>query len=226
MKAALIAFAKTPRAGSVKTRLTPLLHPDDAAMLYTAFVQDALAQYRDLDGVDVRLYVAPPDPFPESLLPEGITLHPQSGADLGERMLLAFLETFKAGYERIVIVGTDHPTLPATFIEMAFDTLWERYNVVLGPSEDGGFYLLGMNEFYPALFEGMAYSHPDVFNQTVIRAGFTPADLNLLPMWYDVDDEASLRKLIEEIPHSDEKIAYTRAAIANLLHQYPSLQCA
>ncbi len=213
---ALIVFAKVPEPGKVKTRLSPLLTPEEAAGLYEAFLRDALAQYAGLD-VACYLYLGPPVvPLPEGMVPKGVQVRVQKGPDLGQRMLQAFLETFASGHQRIVIIGTDHPTLPTAFIEQAFETLAEPRSICIGPSEDGGYYLLGMNAFYPRVFEDMTYSHPHVFEQTLRRVQDVPATLTILPAWYDVDTPAALRRLLNDIPDSPEGPARTREMLATL----------
>jgi len=223
LQTALLVFAKQPIPGAVKTRLTTLLTPEEAAGLYTAFLKDALAQYATL-GTDIRLYLAPPGDIPPEWLPERARVFHQNGNDLGERMLFAFLETFKAGYERIVIIGTDHPTLPTMFLEMAFDALKERYGMVIGPTDDGGYYLLGMNEWYPEVFENMTYSHPEVFQQTLDRMEETNATITILPEWYDVDLPKDLSRLIADLAESPPMIAQnTRQFVKILTKRYPQL---
>lgn len=213
MPPALIVFAKLPVAGQVKTRLASVLSPEGAARLYEAFLQDALAQYRSL-GVAVRLYLAPPvAAVPPGLVPDGVAVCWQQGEGLGARMQRAFLETFAAGYERIVIIGTDHPTLPSAFIRLAFDALDAPRAVSIGPSDDGGYYLLGMNEFYPQVFAGMTYSHPDVFAQTLDRVADTAATLTVLPVWYDVDTPASLARLVEDLQAPSVEAPATRRVV-------------
>lgn len=200
-RSALIVFAKVPVPGRVKTRLTPPLTAVQAAALYDSFLRDALHLYRSPavfgQEVAVRLYLGGDTPPPDGLVPEGISVHPQRGGSLGARMRRAFIETFASGYERIVIIGTDHPTLPTEFVAAAFDALSDPLTAVLGPSEDGGYYLLGLNELYPALFD-MDYSHSQVFADTLDRAADLGANTVVLPSWYDVDDEASLRRLVAE----------------------------
>jgi rSAM/selenodomain-associated transferase 1 len=204
---ALIVFAKAPVPGGVKTRLTGLLTDAEAARLYEAFLRDGLEAYRRL-AADVRLYLAPApgdhgsspgQALAEGLAPEGVTVHAQRGGDLGERMLNGFVETFLAGYGRAVVLGTDHPTLPLAFVERAFAELAAPFSTVLGPSEDGGYYLLGMNELYPHLFQGMTYSHDGVFADTLQRARTLAASVSILPMWYDVDTPDALRRLARDL---------------------------
>ncbi|QXD15330.1 TIGR04282 family arsenosugar biosynthesis glycosyltransferase [Rhodocaloribacter litoris] len=215
-KEALIVFAKVPEPGQVKTRLTAVLTPAEAAGLYAAFLRDALAQYAALE-VDLRLYLDPPGgAVPDEWLPPGTPVLPQRGRGLGARMQRAFLETFVAGYERIAIIGTDHPTLPSAFIEAAFAALAEPRTVVIGPSEDGGYYLLGMNVFYPEPFEEMTYSHPGVFAQTLERIARTPATPVILPGWYDVDTPEALLRLAGELEVATPALRHTRHMLRRL----------
>lgn len=219
---ALMVFAKVPQPGRVKTRLTDVFSPEDAASLYAAFLKDALAEYDSVDA-DVRLYLGPTEArLSEELVPEGIRQFEQKGDGLGQRMQRAFLETFAAGYQQVVIVGTDHPTLPTEHLSLAFEALEEPKQIVLGPSEDGGYYLLGMNAFYGALFANMTYSHADVFQQTVERVGKTDAMLTVLPMWHDVDFPDDVRRLRNDLMSSPVALPQTRATMARLLEQYPT----
>ncbi len=221
--AALVVFAKVPVPGAVKTRLTSLLTPAEAADLYAAFLRDSLDAYRALPAA-VRLYLdAPAEAVPPDLVGEGVSLHRQQGDGLGARMLKAFVETFVAGFERIVIIGTDHPTLPLAFIGRAFEELTEPLSVVLGPSDDGGYYLLGMNDLHPDLFEGMTYSHGAVFEQTLRRANALAAHVSILPPWYDVDTPDTLRRLVADLDTTEEGAERTREVLTRLRGKYPTL---
>jgi rSAM/selenodomain-associated transferase 1 len=216
MDAVLLVFAKIPRPGHVKTRLTPVLTPDEAAELYRAFLRDALDVYADLP-VEVRLYLAPP--FSEDevrAVPASISVHKQQGDGLGPRMAQAFREALHDGYDRAVVVGTDHPTLPPAFVEQSFASLAAERAVCIGPSEDGGYYLLGMSTLYPQLFDGMRYSHEEVFSDTLSRIGTTDAQLTVLPQWYDVDTPAALQRLVQELDETDVAAPRTRALIDQL----------
>lgn len=212
---ALIVFAKPPTPGRVKTRLTPALTAAAAAELYAAFLKDALLQYEPL-AVDVRLYLGDAAPAVEAWTREHTEaeVHYQHGPDLGTRMARAFVESFAAGYERLVIIGTDHPTLPTPFIAQAFARLDTPQAITLGPSSDGGYYLLGMNDYFPALFHEMTYSHGAVFEETVARAHQAGAEITILPPWYDVDEPADLQRLMEDLTHQPSSVArYTRAQL-------------
>lgn len=210
MDQALLLFAKVPRPGGVKTRLTPVLTPSEAARLYTAFLRDAVRQARQLEA-DVRLYLAPPLPNGEiEGVPSDVSVHEQQGASLGPRMAQAFRDTLEAGYGRVLVMGTDHPTLPPSFLRQAFAALQEPRAIVLGPTEDGGFYLVGMNAFYPQLFEDMTYSHSRVFSDTLARAERTDARLTVLPQWYDVDTPQDLDRLQSDLAEGNADAPNTR----------------
>ena len=210
MDAALLIFAKVPRPGDVKTRLTPVLSPADAARLYTAFLRDTIRQVRPLD-VDVRLYLAPPLPDGGvDTLPTDVHLYEQRGDGLGARMQRAFQETLDDGYKRVVVMGSDHPTLPLSFLREAFRTLEEAGSICLGPTEDGGFYLLGMSAVYPELFADMTYSHSEVFADTLARAGRTDAGLKVLPQWYDVDRPEDLGRMLSDLDEGPADAPNTR----------------
>ena len=216
MKNALLVFAKVPRPGTVKTRLTPVLTSDEAARLYEAFLRDALRLYAALD-VDVRLYWAPPLPDDEiEGIPDTVTVFEQEGDGLGARMQNAFRQTLADGYNRAAVVGTDHPTLPISFVRQSFVALEASRSVCIGPSEDGGFYLLGMNAYYPELFEGMTYSHDSVFTDTLARIGATDARLTVLPRWYDVDTPAALGRMLGDLDDADIEAPHTRRAVDRL----------
>ena len=227
MRPALIVFAKVPEAGRVKTRLTPTLTPEGAAELYAAFLGDALARYARLGeapgGPAVRLYVGgdPDDPRLAALVPEGVSVHRQRGDGLGGRMLRAFVETIAAGHPAAVVVGTDHPTLPDAYFGVAFDALLDPLTAVLGPSDDGGYYLLGLNDVVPDLFD-MAYSHPGVFEDTLDRVMENDLTPVVLPAHYDVDDGPALARLVEEWRGGAEVGPRTDAVLQTLTERGPS----
>jgi len=224
---ALIVLAKAPLPGQVKTRLSPPLSQEDAARLYEAFLGDALEAYAADDAfgleesVAVRLYLAGAESRLGAFAPGSITTHRQKGEGLGPRMLRAFVETFAAGFERIVIVGTDHPTLPSAFVGEAFRALSEPFIVAIGPSTDGGYYLLGLNELYAPLFE-MEYSHGSVFKETLERTIEEGAHPVVLPEWYDVDDMGSLQRLVQEWRDGTPIPQRTESALRYLLEAYPT----
>ena len=219
---ALLVFAKVPEPGRVKTRLCPPLTPRQAAALYQAFLRDALDRYAALaeaasgaeGGLAIRLHLDGAARRPD-WIPDGVEVLPQRGASLGERMLRAFVQAFAAGHDRAVVVGTDHPTLPVEFFDLAFDALDDPLTAVLGPSDDGGYYLLGLNDVAPDLFD-MHYSHPNVFTDTldrVMELDMTPV---VLPAHYDVDDGPALARLVAEWRGGTDVGARTAAMLRSL----------
>lgn len=197
----------------MKTRLTPVLTDAEAAQLYRAFLLDLLEQTQTLQA-DVILHWAErlPNGHGAPFATRVDAMAVQQGPSLGVRMRNAIDATLARGYDRVAIVGSDHPTLPTAFLREAFSALNRPRSIVLGPSYDGGFYLIGMNARYPQVFEGMHYSHPQVLNQTLTRIGRTNAGLTVLPRWYDVDTPAALRLMLADMdegpptPHTEEAV--------------------
>lgn len=169
---ALIVFLKHPEAGAVKTRLIPLLGAEVAAGLYRALCEEVLLATVPRPGEYERLAFFSPPEAAEAVrmwLP-GVRLLPQSGGDLGARMSAAFARAFERGARRVVIVGTDSPAVSRGTVAEALDALDEA-DVVVGPAEDGGYYLLALRQPRPELFEGLAWSTPTVLEETLARAG-------------------------------------------------------
>lgn len=216
MSDALVVFAKPPIAGNVKTRLQSVLSAEEAAQLYRAFLADSVRQFGTMEQ---EVFVA----FSEGPVPdvgEGLNVGLQRGADLAERLRNAFLDHFAAGRQRIVVVGTDHPSLPTEFVVKAFEALREPDSIVIGPSEDGGYYLVGMNEYFPIVFDDMTFSHHRVFEETVDRAASTRATLTILPMWYDVDTPRELPRLWQDLTLDPDHAPATLDALAGLARRY------
>lgn len=189
-------MAKAPVEGQVKTRLSPPLTPRQVAALYRCFLLDRIAQVERCPGVIPIVAYAPREsrPFFRRIVPASFHLIPQRGKDLGERMADAFARGFALGLRRIVLVGSDTPTLPDLFLHRALRAL-RRVDLILGPSPDGGYYLIGLKEAHPSLFEGIAWSTDQVFVQTLERARASHLRVSRLPAWYDVDTPEDLARL-------------------------------
>lgn len=186
MSRVLGLFAKWPEPGRVKTRLAANTSPDWAARVAAAFLSDTLSR---LERVNARrvLAFAPADAGPAfgERVGDRYALVPQADGDLGKRMQAFFASQFAAGAEIVVLLGTDSPTLPVRFVELAFEEL-QRTDVVLGPATDGGYYLIGCRRL-PPIFDGVAWSGPTVLADTVARLAADSWNLAVLPPWYDVD---------------------------------------
>ena len=198
-------MAKAPRRGEVKTRLVPPLTQSDAALLGGCFIQDIagniLAAARD---APIEGYVAYSPPGSEdlfrALLPEGIGLLPPRRIGLGHSLLDAAEDLLAAGYGSACLVNADSPTLPTGVLVEAVRALAPPGDrLVLGPAEDGGYYLIGLKQAHRRLFEEISWSTERVFRQTLDRAREIGLDTVTLQSWYDVDDVLSLRRLALEL---------------------------
>jgi len=194
---ALCIMAKAPEAGRVKTRLCPPLSPDHAAELYRCFLLDKIAQVRNVAGAEPAVAYAPAQAAAvfEALAP-GFILLPQRGADLTARLTAVCGELLRRGCDAAIMTDSDTPTLPTERLERAVAVMKEGgCDLVLGESEDGGYYLIGMRRPHPELFEGMRWSTPTVLEETLRRARVLGLSAVTLPAWYDVDTAADLARL-------------------------------
>jgi len=195
MTALLIIFAKEPRPGQVKTRLSPPLSPAAAAQLYHSFLLDILAEMARLPQLRLALAFSPPEAQAvfRGLAPAGADLFPQEGADLGERMARALARGFAAGFGPVMLRGGDLPDLPAAVVSEAREVLAAgRAQVVLGPATDGGYYLVGLTAPQPRLFQGPVWSSGTVLTDTLRLARQLGLGVHLLPPWPDIDTYADL----------------------------------
>lgn len=198
-----IIFAKEPVPGQVKTRLSPPLRPEDACRLYHCFIEDILEGMTRLPGMELALAYAPTGAhdFFRHLAPAPVRLVPQDGPDLGERQARAFAWGFAGGFETILLRGCDTPDLPGAILLEAQEKLASaRAEVVLGPSLDGGYYLIGLKALYPELFEGLSWSTDAVLTDTLNRALKLSLSVHLLPYWQDIDTYADLVDFLKQ-PH-------------------------
>ncbi len=203
----LVIMAKAPRAGRTKTRLFPALTPDEAAGLYRSMLLDTIERLRSLSGFELWLAFTPEDEraWFETNIDPPIPLMPQRGDDLGQRMHHIVEDRCSDGAEAVLLVGTDLPTLPADYVRQAADLLHEDDRVVLGPTEDGGYYLIGLCEPDIRLFERIEWSTDSVFQQTVCQAEAAGKSVSTVPSWFDIDEPADLERLRSALEHSDEQ---------------------
>jgi len=196
----LIVFVKYPQPGQVKSRLAKDYDDDFAADLYSAFVFDILERVVKGDW-QLRIYFDPPKRESElkRLFGNGHEYRPQLGADLGARMKNAFDDCFSEGFKSLVLIGSDFPDLPLKIIEDAFAVLDSPSDAVIGPANDGGYYLIGFryDTFLPAIFKGLAWGTPLVLEETIriLKAkNHTP---QLIVEWHDIDTGNDLMGLIK-----------------------------
>lgn len=194
-RTAVAIMAKAPRAGDVKTRLCPPLSAQEAADLYRCFLLDKIEQVRGLTAVTPAIAYTPPEGrvLFEAWAPDFVLL-PQRGADLGERLANTFAALFSAGYTTALLVDSDTPTLPPAFLAQAVDATTTA-DVVLGPTEDGGYYLIGLRKLYLELFAAMSWSTPQVLADTVQRARNLRLTVTTTSSWFDIDTPDDLARL-------------------------------
>jgi rSAM/selenodomain-associated transferase 1 len=202
---ALAVMAKAPRSGEVKTRLVPPLRAEEAAALSGCFLKDITTNFiLASQTVPAQGYVAYSPPGSEALFRDlvapAIEMLPPRRVGLGYSLLHAAEDLLAAGHMAACLVNADSPTLPTSVLVGAIEALRAPGDrVVLGPASDGGYYLIGLKYPHRPLFEDIAWSTAQVFRQTVERAATLKLDILTLPMWYDVDDAASLGWLCDEV---------------------------
>jgi rSAM/selenodomain-associated transferase 1 len=193
-------MARVPVAGRVKTRLCPPLTPEQAARLARCFLQDRLEQLGGVAAAAPLVAFTPADGEAElrRLLPAAARLVAQEGPDLGVRLDRILTDLLAESGTGAIAIDTDSPTLPTDYVRQACAHLAEATaDVVIGPSEDGGYYLIGLRRPAPALFEAMPWSTAALLDETVARARRLGLRLALLPAWFDVDRGPDLSRLRE-----------------------------
>jgi len=198
-------MTKEPRAGQVKTRLMPPLTKEEAAALNICFLRDMAALITERAAQETVRGVAIYTPAGAAaayadILPPGFHLFPQRGELLGERLIFALEDLFQLGFESACLLNSDSPTVPSqNFTEAVAILAQPEDTVVLGPTLDGGYYLIGVKRLHRSLFEDISWSTESVLEQTIARAKQKKLRVHLLPEWYDVDDRVTLQHLCAEL---------------------------
>jgi rSAM/selenodomain-associated transferase 1 len=202
---ALAVMAKAPRVGAVKTRLSPPLTAEQAAGLNVCFLRDTT---ENIAGVAARggaaglvAYTPVGDEAAfEGLVPEGFALVAQRGDGFGERLLRATEDILACGFGSVCLIDGDSPTVPRAAFEQAVAELGRLGDrIVLGPAVDGGYYLIGMKRAHAAVFDEVSWSTGRVYAETFERARAAGIEVVEVPLWYDVDDRATLDILKAEL---------------------------
>src|SRR5262245_9050410 len=210
---ALALITKAPRAGEVKTRLVPPLTNEEAAQINRCFLQDTAAaisvccsglpgsgpRRRTVRGIAVYTPVGA-EPDYADILPGHFNLLPQRGKNFGERLYFAAEDLFKCGFDAVCLIDSDSPTIPAENFARAIELLSLPANrIVVGPCDDGGYYLIGLTRLYREVFEGIDWSTARVLEQTKRRATQIGVGVQELPIGFDVDDRTTLHRLCDEL---------------------------
>jgi len=197
----LAVMVKPPLPGSVKTRLVPLLTPEEAAGLYRSFMRDLFTNLAGAD-LDMETFIAaaPPAVYEDfrGILPEGAGFFRQEGQGLGDRIFNVFKTLENKGVSRAVVIGSDSPDLPPRFINDARSILIDPdVDMVLGPAQDGGFYLIGASlPLSGVIFHDIPWSGPEVLEKTIERAREAGLGVRLLGLWHDIDRPEDLALLM------------------------------
>jgi hypothetical protein len=197
---ALLIFVKYPESGKVKTRLAATVGAKLAAELYREFIRQTFYLISRIENAARFVAFTPADRGRElkKNFPGPWHWFPQIDSDdLGVRIQHAISHVLRCGYARVLTIGTDSPSLPAEYLRQAAEAL-TAHDLVLGPATDGGYYLIGLKSSPPALFAGIDWSTAAVLQQTLQRAEQLQMTVHQLPVWYDVDDLATLRRFCAE----------------------------
>jgi rSAM/selenodomain-associated transferase 1 len=208
----LIIIAKEPQVGSTKTRLTPPLKPSQAAALFEALLEDTIDLAASIEGSDLAVAVTPPESIEyfEGKTPEGTILLPVTCTDIGDCLKQVFTELFNRGYPKVLAFNSDGPSLPSEYIHQAIELL-DFHDVVFGPSDDGGYYLVGLKEPHAGLFSDIQWSTSRVMEQSLARTEAKDLHAALLPEWYDVDVADDLKRLWMEVKrYPEDRLVNTR----------------
>ena len=216
-------FAKYWEPGEVKTRLAKTIGNSQAAEIYKHFICNTLERTTAIASRHT-LVVTPERRLPEFLdiTPDGWSLETQSDGDLGERISAYFNLAFEHQFKKVLLVGSDSPTIPTEIIKQAFEEL-DHFDCVIGPSRDSGYYLIGLRDFQPGIFEDIQWSTDLVFEQTMARAAALKLSVSTLATWYDVDTIEDLKRVLAELTSlPPERLTKTETEICSLAASYLS----
>lgn len=197
----LLIFVKNPVKGTVKTRLAKTIGDEGALKIYEALLRRTRAVANEIENIDKAIFYSDIIEDDDLFDKHDYQKFAQTGNDLGERMYDAFKQSFSNRYFRVVLIGSDCYTITPEIIQQAFRALREK-DVVIGPAEDGGYYLIGMRRLIPKFFRDKAWSTSDVFLDTLLDVKEEGYSYEILPTLSDIDREEDLpkelRKLLDE----------------------------
>ncbi|MBI1873170.1 MAG: TIGR04282 family arsenosugar biosynthesis glycosyltransferase [Acidobacteria bacterium] len=215
---AVAVMARAPSDKHGKTRLVSALDSADSLSLRRALLVDTLEVVRRVGGSDRLVLFSPATAEAEFATLTGgtMSLIPQRGNDLGERMDHGFRDLFARGYSGALVVGSDLPTLPPAYLEQAVAELTRHIDpVVLGPALDGGYYLIGLRRNHPALFRSIPWSTSATLSATLDAAERAELPVSLVPPWYDVDSVDDLRRVLDASAGTIPNARHTKAWLAS-----------
>jgi len=199
----LMVFVKNLIPGNVKTRIAKDIGMDGAIDVYKELLDYTAEVAGKVENADKGVYYSEYVELYDDWLNENYQKHVQEGNGLGERMLAAFEAAFEKGYHKVVIIGSDSLEITKDHIDQAYKAL-DKHDVVFGPAADGGFYLLGLNNIFPALFEEKDYSHEHVLNEAIDEIEKFGMTYHLLEELHDVDTMEDLKRHGYQIIYEEE----------------------
>jgi hypothetical protein len=195
----LVIMAKAPRPGRVKTRLTPSLPVEAVTAFYRCLLDDTVTLARSLDDVEIAIMCPEPDVDELAcLVGDGVRVVPQTGEGLAAGLTSAFARFAAFGRQRVVAFNSDSPHLPASVLENAFEALI-RHDVIVGPTHDGGYYLVGAKATYPGLFESDGMGTKSALDALLTRARTLQLAVGFTDPFYDIDVAADLTRLATDL---------------------------
>lgn len=218
---ALVIMTKAPEPGQVKTRLVPPLSFADAAGLAEALLRDQIDSLAKFGNASLFITYAPESAraYFAEFTRLGFALFPQQGVDLGARMRHAFEHLFDLGYHQVVLIGSDLPTFEHATLQTAFDTMNQGAEVVLAPTEDGGYCLIAMRRPLFDVFQGMAWSRNDVLARTIKTLVGLAARYELLKTSYDIDTWDDVLRLHSDCENGHLGMGHTATLLRRLRSQ-------
>lgn len=221
---ALILMTRIPIPGKTKTRLMELLTGEECSGLHMAFLQDLFTTFKELKDIALFMTYTPEDSLfiLENVIPESIKFFPQIGEDLGEKMFLAINQVLLKGYQKVILIGSDIPDLSAKDIETSFQLL-DDYDMVLGPTYDGGYYLVGMKAPHEKIFRiPQKWGGKSVLESTVNIGNEQNLTVGLAPKYRDIDTKEDLFEF--ERKNQNSKASYTMKWILDWRKKYAKRQ--
>jgi rSAM/selenodomain-associated transferase 1 len=224
---ALVVMAKRPFPGQTKTRLVPPFTLEEAAALYESFLNDILELARSIANVTPFVAYTPTDrettAYFRHLAPD-FELVAQTGLTLGERLDGVLTGCLDEGFDQVAAMNSDSPTLPPAYLDEAFNRLDDPdTDVVIGPCDDGGYYLIGWKRLHPRLVREVQMSTVQVLADTLAIADAEKLNVSLLPSWFDVDNLADLRRIRFDVSESSPGPVHTRRFLRERVHKFARL---
>ena len=201
---AIIIFSRLPIGQETKTRLAPIFNETQREKLHLAMWQDIFSEVIKLRETDIFLYWTGSGGIKNYLqfIPSKFYIRQQKGCNLGEKMKIAIHEIFSESYKRALIIGADIPSMRAANLERAFKVL-NNHDVVIGPSEDGGYWLIGMKKFIPEAFNISSWGNSSVLDSTIMTLKNSGISYNFADVLNDIDTPGDIKNF-----HDEDRLTY------------------